>query len=276
MSRAPYLGQLKLGSRGEYVVLVKRALAKAGVYHGKTTGRSAGWAGPFFVRAVNELARASTLPNVHEGQVKPGRRRVRPVMVTGVYGPRLHVKLSPYFDAYGASRLTAIQTQRRLGIIVGAMVHAMTMTIAQRAVIFYSQVNRCTGVRLGLFPPEFGKSEDCSSYRAWVCWVGNQVARRFGWVLPNPGVQGGSYDSCGSTYSERANPAQRVVSWARGIPGLAAVHYDSPQHVGPKYTATRVASMGGDWGPIDDNWAYRRPVVILSASIYDGSGKRLA
>jgi hypothetical protein len=276
--RAPYLGQLKFGSRGEYVVLVKRAMSKAGVYSGKTTGRNAGWAGPFFVRAVNKLAKATVLPNVHDGVTSPGHRKVKAIDPSSTYGPHLHVKLAPYFDAYGASRLVAIQEQRRLALVLGAMVHAMAMTIAQRAVIFYSMVNRCTGVRGGLLPPLFGRSEDCSSYRAWVCFVGSSIARRFGWVIPNPGVPSGSYGSCGSTYTERSNPNVRRVSWSRAIPGLAAVHYNGrgSQHVAPKYTRSRVSSMGGDWGPIDENWAYRSPVVILTTGVYDGSGKRLA
>lgn len=274
--RAPYLGQLKLGSTGEYVVLVKRALTKAGVYTGKTTGRTAGYAGPFFVRAVNKLAVATELPNVHDGVTKPGHRRVKAVTPSSTYGPRLHVKLAPYFDDYGAARLTAIARGRKVALVIAAGVNAMNLIIRNRALIWYSQTYRGSGIRYKRLPPRFGGQEDCSSERAWVCWVMDQMARRFGWRVPNPTWSTGEYDVVGNTTSERENPNVKHITWAQGKPGLAGVQYDGPEHVGSKLNARDVEEMGSNPGPLAQNWAYRHPVEVLSAVILDEKGVRAA
>lgn len=275
--RAPYLGQLKLGSRGEYVILVKRALREAGVYSGKTTGKNAGWAGPFFVRAVNKLAVAKQLPNVHDGVVSPGHRAVKAIAPSSTYGPHLHVKLAPYFDAYGASRLTAIQRRNRVASVIAAGVGAMRLIVANRSAIWYSQTFRGTGIRYKRLPPRYGTREDCSSERAWVCWVMHMTAQRFGWRVPNPTYAAGTYDVIGNTTSERENPnVGWVQSFAAGVPGLCATHYDGPEHVASKFTATTVEEMGSDPGPLQVDPNYRRVVQIRTTYILDETGARAA
>lgn len=280
--RVPYLGQIKPGGTGEWVRLVKRALHNAGLYNGKTTGRGAGWAGPFFVIALAKLARAKRLPN-HDGngKVVHGTHAVKTYAVTGVYGPKAHVKLAAYFDEYGAAQATAILTARqraaRVAAIIASGVNAMRLIVAQRAFIRYSQTYRASGIRYKRLPPHYGGEEDCSSERAWVCWVMHMTAQRWGWSVPNPTYAAGTYNIVGNTTSERENPnVGWVQSFAAGVPGLTATHYLDPDHVGSKFTPTTIEEMGSDPGPLQVPPGYRRIYEIRTTYILDEHGKRAA
>lgn len=277
-ARVPYLGPIRmLKDSGPRVILYKRALAKAGYFKGRTSGPGAGYPGPFFASALKKFAAARLVPNVKDGVLGAGHHRAKAWPWTGELGPHLHVKLAPYFDAYGASRMQAILRRQRVAAIIGAMVNAMRLVVAQRSHIYYSQVYRGSGIRYGRVPPAYGTEEDCSSERAWVCWVGDLVARTFGWRVPNPTYAGGTYEVIGNTTSERENPhVGDLGSFAEGIPGLCGVHYLDPDHVASKFTSGTVEEMGSNPGPLQVPPTYRRVYRILTTYILDETGARAA
>lgn len=258
MKRAPYPGQMKLGSTGPQVVLLKRALRKAGLLPGK--GKPTGYLGPFAVLAIRKLGRATSLPALERpGVTKKGRRSVRRLANGGVYGPRSHVKLANYYDAYGAARLRAIARARQVAQIQASGVAAGRLAIRNRGVIHYTQgPRRMSGVRGRLVPPRYGTWEDCSSWATWIAFVMDQAARRIGGRLPDPNGLG--YSGWGYTGTQIAHG--RSVSAFAGPPAFTFVFYGWPiGHVAVKLAMTWVGSHGSESGPRDEPVAYRRPVA---------------
>lgn len=257
MSRAPYPGLLKRGSTGEPVVLMKRALRAAGLLPGK--GKPTGYLGPFAVRALVKLGRAPSLPAVRPGG--PPRMGLKRFATGGIYGPKGHRKLAPYYDAYGASRLRAIQRARQVASVQAAGVAACNLVINNRGVIHYTQgPRRMSGVRGHLVPPEFGRYEDCSSEATWIAFVMDQAARRFGGSFPDP--NGLNYSGYGYTGTQVAHGV--LVSPFTGPIARTFVFYgtrSSISHVAVKKAMGRVMSMGSERGPLDEAVGYRTPVT---------------
>lgn len=258
MNRAPYAGRLKLGSTGPQVVLLKRALRLAGMLPGK--GKPTGFLGPFAARAIRRLGAAQHLPALERpGVVKPGRRAVRRISNGGVYGPRSHVKLANYYDAYGAARLRAIARARQVAAIQAAGVAACNLVIRNRGVIHYTQsAMRMSGVRNGYLPPRYGKWEDCSSEATWIAFVMDATARRFGGRYPDPNGLG--YSGYGYTGTLLAHG--RPVSAFAGPAAFTHVFYGSPVgHVGVKIAGGWIMSMGSERGPRSEPVGYRYPTT---------------
>lgn len=256
MKRAPYPGQLKLGSTGPTVVLLKRALREAGLL--PAVGKPTGFLGPYAVQALVKLGRASTLPAlVRPGVTRPGARRVVPFQNGGIYGPRSHVKLANYYDDYGASRLRAIERARQIGQVQAAGIAACNLVIDNRGVIHYTQGPlRMSGVRGHLMPPRFGHWEDCSSERTWVAWVQDQVARLFGGRYPDP--NGRDYD--GEGFTGTLVTTGSIVPAASGPIAFTSVFFGPPPsftHVAVKRAMDRLMSMGSEAGPLDEPLFYR-------------------
>lgn len=249
---------MKLGSTGQQVVLMKRALRQAGLLPGR--GKPTGYLGPFAVRAIRKLGAARHLPALEKpGVTKPGSRVVKPITNGGVYGPRSHVKLANYYDAYGAARLRAIARARQVATIQAAGVAAMRLVVAHRGVIHYTQSPmRMSGVRNGYLPPSFGKWEDCSSEATWIAYVMNAAAKRIGGSFPDPNGLG--YSGWGYTGTQTAHG--REVSAFRGPIAFTFVFYGSPiGHVAVKQTAGYVMSHGSERGPRNEPIGYRRPTT---------------
>ena len=253
MERAPFPGKLHLGSTGEPVRLMKRALREAGLLPGK--GKPTGFLGPFAVTALVKLGRAKRLP-------KPGggwRYNVRVFETGGIYGPHAHVKLSPYYDAYGASRLRAIARARQVASVQAAGVAAMNLVIANRGVIHYTQgPSRMSGVRGGCLPPTYGHWEDCSSEATWIAYVMDKTARRFGGSFPDPNGLG--YNGQGFTGTQ--TPHGVPVSPYAGPIARTFVFYGWPvSHVVVKISMDRAMSMGSESGPTNEPIGYRTPTM---------------
>lgn len=258
MKRAPYPGRLKLGSTGEPVVLMKRALRLAGLLPGK--GRPTGYLGPFARRALIKLGQAQHLPALeHPGKTKPGQRAVKRIENRGYYGKRSHVKLANYYDAYGASRLRAIQRARQVASIQAAGVAACNLVINNRGVIHYTQTaRRMSGVRGHLVPPMFGRWEDCSSEATWIAYVMHVVARRMGGDYPDPNDLGFSGVGYTGTMTTHGIP----ISAFGGPIAFTHVFYGWPiGHVGVKRTMGGIMSMGSESGPRAEPVGYRVPVT---------------
>lgn len=259
MVRAPFAGRLKLGSTGEPVVLMKRALRLVGLLPGK--GRPSGYLGPFAVRALVKLGNAKHLPALdHPGKVKPGTRPVRAIQNGGQYGPRSHVKLANYYDDYGASRLRAIRRAKQIATIQAAGVAACNLVINNRGVIHYTQTaRRMSGVRGHLLPPQFGHWEDCSSEATWIAYVMNAAARRMGGSYPDPNGLG--YSGVGYTGTMTRNGIP--ISAYGGPIAFTCVFYGAPviSHVGVKRTMGGIMSMGSEAGPRAEPVGYRVPTT---------------
>jgi hypothetical protein len=180
----------------------------------------------------------------------------------GIYGPRAHVKLAPYYDAYGASRLQAIARAKQLASVQAAGVAAMQLVINNRGVIHYTQsALRMSGVRGGLVPPKFGHFEDCSSEATWIAFVMDQAARKFGGRFPDPNNLG--YNGQGFTGTQVTHGRQ--VSAAAGPICRTFCFYGNISHVTVKKTMTRCMSMGSERGPLDENIWYR---PVTTARVY--------
>lgn len=248
MKRAPYPGRLKLGSTGEPVVLMKRALRRAGLLPGK--GRPTGFLGPFAARALVKLGHAKKLPN--------HRQPLKSFNTGGIYGPRAHVKLAAYYDAYGASRLRAIARARQVASVQAAGIAAMELVINHRGSIHYTQSpRRMSGVRNHLLPPQFGAWEDCSSEATWIAYVMHRAAQRFGGSFPDP--NGLAYNGQGYTGTQTTHG---VPVNAFSAPIGAFVFYGWPiGHVAVKKRMDRVMSMGSERGPLDEAVGYRTPTA---------------
>lgn len=258
MKRAPYPGALSLGSTGEPVVLLKRALRLAGLLPGK--GKPTGFLGPFARRALVRLGDARQLPALEKpGRVRQGERVVQVFKSGGIYGPHAHIKLANYYDDYGASRLRAISRARQVATIQAAGIAACNLVINNRGVIHYTQsALRMSGVRGHLAPPRFGHWEDCSSEATWIAWVMDQTARRIGGRYPDP--NGRAYDGEGFTGTLTAHGVP--VSAAGGVPAFTMVFYGWPiGHVVVKKAMDRCMSMGSEAGPLDESVFYRPPVT---------------
>lgn len=260
MKRAPYPGHLKLGSTGEPVVLMKRALRLAGLLPGK--GRPTGYLGPFARRALNKLAAADHLPALERpGKTKPGRRAVHKIRGGngGEYGTRSHIKLANYYDDYGASRLRAIARARQLAAIKAAGVAACELVIRNRGSIHYTQTaRRMSGVRGHLMPPQFGAWEDCSSEATWIFYVMHRVAQRMGGSVPDPNDLGYS----GVGFTGTMTPHGIPVSAFGGMHPFVCVFFGWPiSHVVVRKSPTRAMSMGSEQGPLDEPVTYRPPVT---------------
>lgn len=258
MKRAPYPGHLKLGSTGESVVLLKRALRLAGLLPGK--GRPTGYLGPFARRALVKLGQAKHLPALeHPGKTKPGRRPVRAINNHGEYGTRSHVKLANYYDAYGATRLRAIRRARQIAAIQAAGVAACNLVIANRGAIHYTQTAmRMSGVRHGYLPPQYGRWEDCSSEATWIAYVMDHVARRMGGSYPDPNGLGYSGVGYTGTMTRNGIPCSAYA----GPIAFTCVFYGYPiSHVAVKRTMGGVMSMGSEAGPRAEYVGYRRPTT---------------
>lgn len=262
MDRTPYVGRLKLGSTGEPVVLLKRALRAAGLLPGK--GRPTGFLGPFAVRAIVKLGQADRLPP----RVKGGawRRGLKRFSTGGVYGPRAHRKLAAYYDDYGSSRLRKITRARQLGMVQAAGVAACNLVIARRSGIHYTQgPSRMSGVRLRRRPPSFGEWEDCSSEATWILYVMDQVARSFGGRVDDPNGLGYNGQGFTGTQMTHGLPVNAFTA-----PLLALVFYASRGrigHVAVKRSMTRVMNMGSESGPRDEPVGYRTPVAARAYPI---------
>lgn len=262
MDRTPYLGPLKLGSTGEPVVMLKRALRAAGLLPGK--GKPTGYLGPFARRALVKLGQADKLPPRTKGGA--WRRGLKRFDTGGVYGPRAHRKLAAYYDAYGSSRLRAITRARQLGSVRAAGVGACNLVIARRSSIHYTQsARRMSGVRGRLLPPAFGTWEDCSSEATWILYVMHRAAQRFGGRVDDPNGLG--YNGAG--YTGTQTPHGIPVN-AFAAPLLSLVFYASRgriSHVAVKRTLARVMSMGSESGPRDEGVGYRPPVAARAYPI---------
>jgi peptidoglycan hydrolase-like protein with peptidoglycan-binding domain len=260
VKRAPYPGQLKLGSTGEPVVLMKRALRLAGLLPGK--GKPTGFLGPIARRALVKLQQADHLPALEKpGKVKAGRRPVKKIPTSGIYGPATHVKLANYYDDFGASRLRAIARSRQVASVQAAGVAAMNLVITNRGSIHYTQgARRMSGVRNGYLPPRFGSWEDCSSEATWIAFVMDAAAKKFGGRFPDPnglGYNGQGYTGTqvnhGVPVTAMAGPIARTfVFYGHGL---------SISHVAVKKRMDRVMSMGSERGPLDESVVYRTPVT---------------
>lgn len=263
MKRAPYPGHLKLGSTGEPVVLMKRALRLAGLLPGK--GKPTGYLGPFARLALYRLGRAKKLPALERpGKLKPGTRGgLRVFNTRGGYGPRAHVKLANYYDAYGASRLQAIARARQIGSVRAAGIAACDLVINHRGSIHYTQsARRMSGVRGRLLPPAYGTWEDCSSEATWIFYVMHRTAQRFGGSVPDPnyGPGGPMYNGQGYTGTQ-VRHGLPINAFAGAAP-LTLVFYGWPiGHVTVKRSPTRCMSMGSEAGPRDEYVGYRTPVA---------------
>lgn len=258
MRRAPYPGRMKLGSTGQQVVLLKRALRQAGLLPGR--GKPTGYLGPFAARAIRKLGAAKHLPALERpGKTKPGRRSVKPIRNAGVYGPRSHVKLANYYDAYGAARLRAIARARQVASIQAAGVAACRLVVRNRGVIHYTQsVLRMSGVRGKLLPPQFGRWEDCSSEATWIAYCMDATARRFGGRFPDPNGLG--YSGLGYTGTMIRNG--RSISAYAGPPAFTSTFYGVPiGHMGVKMSMAYIMSHGSERGPVEVPLGYRRPVA---------------
>ena len=255
MERAPYTGPLKLGSTGEAVVLMKRALRKAELLPGK--GKPSGFLGPFAVRALVKLGQARVLPAQRPGGAK--RRGLKVFKTGGIYGPNAHRKLAPHYDDYGASRLRAIARARQVASVQAAGVAAMNLVINNRGVVHYTQgSSRMSGVRGRMVPPSFGRWEDCSSEATWICYVMHRAAQRFGGSFPDPNNLG--YNGQGYTGTQ-VNHGVPVSAFGGPI-ARTFVFYGWPiGHVAVKKSMTRVMSMGSERGPLDESVGYRTPTA---------------
>jgi hypothetical protein len=249
---------LKLGSTGEPVVLMKRALRLAGFLPGK--GKPTGFLGPIAARQLRKFGAATHLPALERpGVVKHGRRAVHAIANGGQYGTRTHVKLANYYDAYGSSRLRAIHRARQVAAIQAAGIAACNLVIANRGVIHYTQTaRRMSGVRGQLVPPEFGRWEDCSSEATWIAYVMDRVARRMGGSFPDPNGLG--YSGVGFTGTMIRNGVP--VNAYAGRPAFTFVFYGYPiGHVTVKTSMAWCMSMGSEAGPRAERVGYRTPVA---------------
>lgn len=255
MERAPYAGRLKLGSTGEPVKLLKRALRDAGLLPGR--GKPSGFYGPFTARAVTKLGQAKRLPTPSTGGTK--RVGLKVFTTGGQYGPRAHVKLARFYDAYGASRLRAIRRAKQVASVHAAGIAAMNLVINNRGSIHYTQsARRMSGVRGQLVPPAYGRYEDCSSETTWICYVMHRAAQKFGGSFPDPNGRG--YDGFGYT-GTLINHGVPVSAFSGPI-ARTMVFYGYPiGHVAQKVSMTRVMSMGSERGPLNEAVAYRTPTA---------------
>ena len=255
MERAPYTGPLKLGSTGEPVKLMKRALREAGLLAYK--GKPSGFFGPFAVRALVKLGAADRLPPKNPGGA--WRRGLRKFKTGGIYGPNAHRKLAPHYDAYGASRLRAIARARQVASVQAAGIAAMNLVINNRGSIHYTQSpRRMSGVRGQLVPPRYGSWEDCSSETTWICYVMHRAAQRFGGSFPDPnnlGYNGQGYTGTQINHGVPVNPFAGPVA-------RTMVFYGYPiGHVGQKVSMNRIMSMGSEAGPLNVLVGYRTPTA---------------
>lgn len=255
MDRAPFPGTLKLGSTGEPVKLLKRALRDAGLLPGK--GKPTGFLGPFAARAIVNLGNAKRLPSPNPGGAK--RVGLKVFTTGGVYGPRAHVKLARFYDAYGASRLRAIQRARQVASVQAAGVAACNLVINNRGTIHYTQgPRRMSGVRGRMIPPSYGRYEDCSSEATWIAYVMHRAAQRFGGSFPDPNQLGYNGQGYTGTQTNHGVP----VSAFSGPIARTFVFYGWPVgHVAVKRTMGGVMSMGSESGPRAELVAYRPPTA---------------
>lgn len=265
MNRSPYPGEMRLGSTGEAVVLLKRALRLAGLLPGR--GKPTGFLGPFARAALVRLGNANQLPLLARPGVlasPPGwHHRLRTFQTGGIYGPNAHTKLANYYDDYGATRLRAITRARQIMTIQAAGLAACNLVIHNRGVIHYTQsALRMSGVRSRLTPPRFGTWEDCSSEATWIAFVMDQVAKRIGGRYHDPN----GFDYNGQGFTGTLTQNGRVVPAASGPLAFTLVFYFNPiSHVATKLTAATVESMGSEAGPLEEPTYY---VSLNHARVY--------
>lgn len=256
--RVPYLGPIKpLRTSGPQVVYAKRALKQSGFYNGRTSGIGAGYAGPVFAAALKRFALATVVPKTDgKGSVVAGHRSAARLAWTGSYGPHLHVKLAPFYDAYGASMLSAMLRLRRIAAVQAAGVAAMRLVIANEPRIHYTQgFGRMMGVTQALVPPRFPTEADCSAMDTWIKYVMHRCAQTFGGSFPDP--NGLDYNGYGYTGTEIQHG--RRVDWRAGARAFTSLFYGRGviSHVTTKLTATTCESHGWEGDPSENPCLYR-------------------
>jgi cell wall-associated NlpC family hydrolase len=208
---------IKQGMHGKDAIAVKRALSKAGFVR---WGGFTPIFGPFAARALKKFQRKHGL------------------LVSGAYTRQTHVKLAPYFDAYGAFLMGQIPRPRvgdtRDKIIAGAM-----LLYNNRVRVHYTMSGkRMQGVRERLRPPKYPEWEDCSSSYTWCFWQAG---------APDPNGRG--YDGFGYTGTLAQNGRRITLDQAQ--PGDAVLYGSGPpyQHVAMYLGKGKVWSHGSENGP---------------------------
>lgn len=168
----PFIRTLQIGSRDDAgeghgaVYYLQRALIKAGVR--PKNAKSTGQLGTIAARQL---------------RVFQTRTKIKPV--TGVYGPKTHHQLAPYYDLTARRALQGIaHTRAQLGKYA-RIVKATSWAWKHRTSMAYSQ-----SISRGFLPslPGFPRATDCSGYVTWAFKVA---------LLPDP--NGFGYSPVGYT-----------------------------------------------------------------------------
>jgi hypothetical protein len=238
----PFPRTLKLGVVGRDVVAVKRAWRKVPPPDTLISNRTRVY-GPGAVRACKKF------------------EKMKHIHIDGVYGLEAHLKLAPYFDAYGAwlmsqQKKMLEKPHPREQLVAAAM--ALRNYEIQTGRVGYTQGGmRMTIVRHHLHVSDYGGHpyiyEDCSSAVTGYFWQCH---------LPDPNGRG--YDGEGFT----GTLCQHGVPVASPLPGdLIFYGYGYPwKHVAiavgddPFKPATRCVSHGHQGGPVLSLIHYRSDV----------------
>jgi peptidoglycan hydrolase-like protein with peptidoglycan-binding domain len=215
----PFKRTLKLGSRGQDVFAVKRALSSAGFGKWGKWGTMPRLFGPYAVKHLK------------------GFQKTHGLKVDGVYGLYTHKKLASHIDAYGRYLigLQKVRPPKR-----DAIVQAVMLGYQHRYNIHYTQGSlRMQGVTRHLRPPNYPNYADCSSFATWAYWVA-------GAADPN----GLGYNGYGYT-GTLINHGRRI-SRSQLQPGDLVFygHNYIPSHVAIYVGGGRIVSHGSESGPL--------------------------
>jgi NlpC/P60 family/Putative peptidoglycan binding domain len=228
----PLKRTLKRGAVGPDCRAVKRALIRAKCYDPPPKGK----------RLTNQFGRFAV------NGVKAFQRKVR-IPADGVYGPRTHKKLLPYFDSYGAFLMGRAPAPQLGSGRRQAVVNEATWCYNRRGWIHYSMARPIPARYAGHRLPQ---TMDCSGF-ATMCY------KRAGASDPN----GMGYSGYGWTGTLCVHG--RSVSLAAARPGdLVFYGQGYPYtHVAVYVGHNRVISHGSEGGPYLLNIDYRNDRRII-------------
>lgn len=142
----PFIRTLEQGARGETVKQLQRALVRARVR-------------PARARASGVFG-APLAVEIRAFQI---RTHIKPL--TGIYGPKTHHQLQPYYDLAGRRALQALAHARTQQGHFNAIAHAAAVAWKHRTSMAYSQ-----SFTRAFLPalPDFPRATDCSGYATWL------------------------------------------------------------------------------------------------------------
>lgn len=142
----PFIRTLAVGTNGTAVKQMQRALVRAKIRPAKL-----GSSGSFGTITERELVAFQKA------------KRIKPV--TGIYGPKTHHQLQPYYDLTARRALQAVAHTRTVLAIQKRIVAATSLAWKHRTSMAYSQ-----SASRGFIPPSplWPRATDCSGYVTWA------------------------------------------------------------------------------------------------------------